>query len=57
VEGIEDMLACTDHDPSPWHLVEAESKKYARVTVVETVIKRIEHGVRDQQIEPPALGT
>jgi Polyphosphate kinase 2 (PPK2) len=31
LEAIEDMLARTDHDPSPWHLVEAESKKYARV--------------------------
>jgi AMP-polyphosphate phosphotransferase len=57
MEAIEDMLARTDHDPSPWHLVEAESKKYARVKVVETVIERIERGMREQQIEPPAFGT
>ena len=57
LEAVEDMLARTDHDPSPWHLVEAESKKYARVKVVETVIERIERGMRDQQIEPPAFGT
>jgi polyphosphate kinase 2 (PPK2 family) len=56
LEAIEDMLARTDHDPSPWHLVEAESKKYARVKVVETVIQRIEDGMREQQIEPPAFG-
>jgi polyphosphate kinase 2 (PPK2 family) len=57
LEAIEDMLARTDHDPSPWHLVEAESKKYARVKIVETVIERIEQGMRARQIEPPAFGT
>jgi polyphosphate kinase 2 (PPK2 family) len=57
LEAIEDMLARTDHAPAPWHLVEAESKKYARVKVVETVIERIEQGMRKQQIEPPAFGT
>jgi polyphosphate kinase 2 (PPK2 family) len=56
-EAIEDMPARTDHDPSPWHLVEAENKKYARVKVVETVIERIEQGMRARQIEPPAFGT
>jgi polyphosphate kinase 2 (PPK2 family) len=57
LEAIEDMLARTDHDPSPWHLVEAESKKYARVNVVETVIKA--HRARDarQADRAPAFGT
>ncbi len=35
--------------PAPWQLVEAESKKYARVKVVETVIERIEDGMRAQR--------
>jgi polyphosphate kinase 2 (PPK2 family) len=56
-EAIADMLARIDHGPSPWQLVEGESKKYARVKVVETVIERIERGMRDQQLEPPAFGT
>jgi polyphosphate kinase 2 (PPK2 family) len=54
-EAIEDMLERTDHEPAPWVLVEAESKKFARVKVVETVIARIERGMRDNGIEPPAV--
>jgi AMP-polyphosphate phosphotransferase len=53
LEAIEDMLACTDHDPSPWHLVEAESKKYARGKVVETVIT---HRARDARPADRAAG-
>ena len=31
-EAIEDMLARTDQAPhAPWHLIEADSKRYARV--------------------------
>jgi AMP-polyphosphate phosphotransferase len=55
-EAIEDMIDRTDHQAAPWHLVEAESKKYARVKVVETVIERVERGMRDQGLEPPAIG-
>jgi polyphosphate kinase 2 (PPK2 family) len=55
-EAIEDMLDRTDHEAAPWHLIEAESKRYARVRVVEIVIERIERGMREQSIEPPAVG-
>ena len=34
------MLARTDHGAARWQLVEAESKRYARVKVMETVIAR-----------------
>ena len=54
--AIEEMLERTDHEDAPWEMVEAESKKYARVKVVETVIARVEAGMRDQGIEPPSLG-
>ena len=54
LEAIEDMLERTDHEAAPWQLVEAESKRYARVKVVETVIELIEQGMRAQGIEPPA---
>jgi hypothetical protein len=37
--------------------VEAENKKYARVKVVETVIARIEKGMRAAGIEPPSVGS
>jgi polyphosphate kinase 2 (PPK2 family) len=53
VEAVEDMLARTDQRYSPWHLVEADSKRYARVKVVETVIARIEDGMRQWGMEPP----
>ncbi len=46
------MLERTDHDLGPWQLVEAESKRYARVKVVETTIAEIERGMRKHGIEP-----
>ena len=53
-QAVEDMLARTDHDPhARWHLVEAESKRYARVKVIETVIAEIEAGMRRHGFEPP----
>jgi polyphosphate kinase 2 (PPK2 family) len=52
-EAIEEMLERTDHKAAPWDLIEAESKKYARVKVVETVIERVEAGMRAHGIEPP----
>ena len=48
------MLEHTDHEPAPWHLVEADSKRFARVKVVETTADRIEAGMRAAGIEPPA---
>jgi AMP-polyphosphate phosphotransferase len=53
VDAIEEMLERTDHEAAPWTLVEAESKRYARVKVVETVIEGIERGMRERGIEPP----
>jgi len=42
--AIEEMLERTSTDAAPWHLVEGDSKRYARVKVVETVIAEIERG-------------
>jgi polyphosphate kinase 2 (PPK2 family) len=52
-EAIEDMIARTDQPYAPWHLIEADSKRYARVKVVETVIEAIEDGMRRWDIKPP----
>ena len=52
-QAIEDMLERTDHPLARWHLVEAESKRFARVKVVETAIAEIERGMRDRGFEPP----
>ncbi len=53
VEAVEDMLARNDQPNAPWSLIAADSKRYARVTVIETVIGRIEEGMREWGIEPP----
>jgi AMP-polyphosphate phosphotransferase len=53
VEAVEDMVARTDQPHAPWHLIPAESKRYARVTVLETVIEEIEAGMRRWGQEPP----
>jgi polyphosphate kinase 2 (PPK2 family) len=53
-QAVEDMFARTDHDPhARWHPIEAESKRYARVKVIETVIAEIEAGMRRHGFEPP----
>jgi AMP-polyphosphate phosphotransferase len=52
-QAVEDMLERTDHPLAPWYLVEADSKRYARVAVVETAIAEIERGMRDRGFEPP----
>ena len=52
-EAVEDMLARTDQPYAPWSLIEGNSKRYARVKVVETVIERIEAGMRQWGMEPP----
>jgi AMP-polyphosphate phosphotransferase len=56
LEAVEEMIERTDHEAARWDLVEGESKKYARVKVIETVIERIEQGMRERGIEPPPIG-
>ena len=51
--AIEDMLARTDHELARWQLVEAESKRYARVKVLETTIAEIQHGMAERGFEVP----
>ncbi|MDX6601605.1 MAG: AMP-polyphosphate phosphotransferase [Solirubrobacterales bacterium] len=52
-QAVEDMLARTDQPRAPWHAIAAESKRYARVAVVRTVIEAIESGMRSWGREPP----
>jgi polyphosphate kinase 2 (PPK2 family) len=46
LEAVEDMVRETSTDFAPWTLVEADSKRYARVKVIETVIAAAEDGMR-----------
>jgi polyphosphate kinase 2 (PPK2 family) len=52
-QAIEDMLARTEHELGRWQLIEAESKRYARVKVIETTIAEIERGMRERGSIPP----
>ena len=52
-EAVEDMLGRSDRPNAPWSLIGAESKRYARVKVIETTCERIEEGMREWGIEPP----
>jgi polyphosphate kinase 2 (PPK2 family) len=51
--AVEEMLERTDTDWAPWHLVEADSKRWARVRVIETVNASIEAGMRAHGFDPP----
>jgi polyphosphate kinase 2 (PPK2 family) len=51
-QAVEDMLERTDHQLARWHVVEAESKRYARVKVLETVIAEIELGMQSRGFKP-----
>jgi polyphosphate kinase 2 (PPK2 family) len=51
--AIEEMLSRTDQPRAPWRLISAESKRYARVRVVQLVSEEIEAGMRRWGQEPP----
>jgi len=44
-QAVEDMLRWTDLPHAPWHLIEGDSKRYARVKVAETVVAELERVV------------
>jgi polyphosphate kinase 2 (PPK2 family) len=52
--AVEEMVARTSVEPhAVWHLIPGDSKRYARVAVIETVIAEIETGMRRHGLEPP----
>jgi AMP-polyphosphate phosphotransferase len=53
-QAVEDMVARTDQPYAPWHLIQGDSKRYARVKVVEIVTERIERGMAQWGMTPPA---
>jgi len=44
-EAVEDMLDRTSTSQAPWHLIEGDSKRFARLRVVETVNQAIEAAI------------
>jgi polyphosphate kinase 2 (PPK2 family) len=53
VAALEDMFAKTDTEWAPWTLVEGDSKRWARVKVMDTTIAAIEAGMRRCKLKPP----
>jgi AMP-polyphosphate phosphotransferase len=51
--AVEEMLDRTDTEWAPWTLVEGDSKRWARVKVVETVNAAVEEGMRQRGLKPP----
>jgi polyphosphate kinase 2 (PPK2 family) len=52
-EAVEEMFERTDRPYAPWHVIAGESKRFARVEVIETVIREIEAGMQRWGQEPP----
>jgi AMP-polyphosphate phosphotransferase len=53
VEAVEEMFARTDTLEAPWTLIEGESKRFARVKVMECVIEQIERGCAARGFDLP----
>jgi polyphosphate kinase 2 (PPK2 family) len=53
-EAVEEMFTRTDHELAPWHVVSGEQKKWARVTCLEVLVRRIEQGI--ERFEHPNWG-
>ena len=51
-DAVEEMLERTDHPDAHWNLVEGDSKRFARVKVLETVIAAVEAGMRERGLDP-----
>ncbi len=53
--AVEDMVERTDHAAARWILVEADSKRWARVRVLERTCEAIETGMAARGLSLPAL--
>lgn len=50
--AVEEMLARTSWDQAPWFVIPGESKRLARVQVLETAIAVLEAGMQEYGMEP-----
>jgi AMP-polyphosphate phosphotransferase len=51
-KALKTMLDRTDHKHARWTVVAAENKRYARVAVINTVIKQLEKAMLERGLEP-----
>jgi polyphosphate kinase 2 (PPK2 family) len=54
VEAVNDMIEGTDHPHARWRVVAAEDKRFARVDVLESLNRAIEHGLARHGLVVPA---
>lgn len=53
--AAEEMFAKTDHELSRWDVIAGEQKRFARISVLETLIARIEEGMARYGMPVPEL--
>ncbi len=51
--AAEEMFERTSHKLAPWEVIAGEQKRFARIAVLETVIERVEQGMRRWGLEVP----
>ena len=57
IEAVNDMIAWTDRPHARWNIIAANDKHFARVAVLETLTRGIEHGLaRCGATVPPSRG-
>ena len=54
-EAAEEMFTRTEHPLAPWDVIAAEQKRFARIAVIETLIVRIEEGIRRWGMRVPHI--
>jgi polyphosphate kinase 2 (PPK2 family) len=52
-EAVSDMLRLTHGPLAPWDVISSENKRYGRVEVIETVIRRMEAGMERWGLDVP----
>jgi len=55
--AVDEMIERTDVPHAPWHLIEGDSKRWARIKVLETTITAIEDGMRARGFKVPKKAT
>jgi AMP-polyphosphate phosphotransferase len=53
VVAIEEMLERTDTEWGPWTIVEATDRRWARVKIFQTIIRRMEEALQDRGLDLP----
>lgn len=54
-EAVEEMLERTDRPTAPWYVIAGESKRWARVAMIENTIAAIENALAEQGVMIPPV--